>query len=691
MVAAVRAVVLAALLAGCAARQTTNVDRLIARLGVDKARAELKFRVASEPDDLDARRALALLEDAHHRPSAAIEHLLVVERVGGPFGTRWTADDRDRLARLLVGRATERLRRGWLGAEVDLAHARRLGAAIDPTVERIARLARAEAEMREADGEVRARGVAAYGKLVGETDPRLVGMAAWQLGARRAALELLEPWHAAGGYDPIAQRDLGRAQRWWSLPGAPPFDADARDAALARGHAPAPTTAAPTRSSATTTSAPSATAAPVSPCLPALDAPDPTCSAPLAVADPDPRGPAWQPDLVAVSQRWERTRDPEVAAAWVVVLLRDRLAHAPRPPWLAAIRARVDAGAVADAAPAWARSTLLRAAGRPADAAAARRAAVARDDLSPAARQVLAAELAMTGAPDAEVAAIDPVLAAALAPVAPPAADVPPTLAAAISYLTSVPAAAIDEVRAAYRRDPGAGDRRLADLIDAQPDAVVGIVAGAYLFQATGDLGRARSLWQRAVDITGDPTLVLRLALVAAHMGDGDAALVHLTRAAAASGDPAPVFVLGARALLAGDRAHNAIEVAKEAIDLAGPDAIADALAVAADASTAAGRAAQAAALLARRDALVAPGLPDPADPTDAVAAPRTADALAIAARWNPRDVESRRVLAALPDADPRAHLARRELIQIALGDDAGATYAALQALAAAEPDPAIK
>src|SRR5688572_22424875 len=181
MVAAVRAVVLAALLAGCAARQTTNVDRLIARLGVDQARAELKFRVASEPDDLDARRALALLEDANHRPSAAIEHLLVVEAVGGPLGTRWTADDRDRLARLLVGRATERLRRGWLGAEADLAHARRLGAAIEPTIERMAKLARAEAEMREADGKVRARGIASYRTLVGEADPRILGMSAWQL------------------------------------------------------------------------------------------------------------------------------------------------------------------------------------------------------------------------------------------------------------------------------------------------------------------------------------------------------------------------------------------------------------------------------------------------------------------------------------------------------------------------------
>jgi tetratricopeptide (TPR) repeat protein len=664
MVAAVRAVVLAALLAGCAARQTTNVDRLIARLGVDQARAELKFRVASEPDDLDARRALALLEDANHRPSAAIEHLLVVEAVGGPLGTRWTADDRDRLARLLVGRATERLRRGWLGAEADLAHARRLGAAIEPTIERMAKLARAEAEMREADGKVRARGIASYRTLVGEADPRILGTSAWQLGARRAAFELLEAWHATGGYDPSAQLDLGRAQRWWSLPGAAPFDADERDAALARGHAAVPPAA--------------GAEAPVSPCLPVLDAPDAICSAPLAVADPDPRGPAWQADLVAASQRWERTRDPEVAAAWVVVLLRDRLAHAPRPPWLAAIRARVDVGAVADAAPAWARPTLLRAAGRPADATAALRAAL-HDDLPPAARQVLAAELAMTGASEAEVAAIDP----ALAPTAPPAAAVPPTLAAAISYLTSIPAAAVDEVRAAYRRDPGAGDRRLAELIDAQPDAVVGIVAGAYLFQATGDLGRARALWQRAVDLTADPTLVLRLALVAAHMGDGDAALVHLTRAAAASGDPAPVFVQGARALLAGDSAHNAIEAAKEAIDLAGPDAIADALTVAADASTAAGRAAQAAGLLARRDALVTPLLPDPADPTDAVAAARTPEALAIAARWNPRDVESRRVLAALPDADPRAHRARRELIQIALDGDAGATYAALQALAA--------
>jgi len=213
----VRALGLVCLVAGCAARQPANVDALIAKKGVDGARADLEFRIASHGGDLDARRALARLDQQHDRPGSAIRQLLEVERVGGPFGTRWNADDRRRLAHLLVRRAWVRAARFAPSAVADLAHAAQLGETIDPALQLRADQGLALGELRHASDPVRARGIEHMAALLPRiapdvTDPiamrARIGRIAWRFGARRATLDVLEPWLADGGADPAAIADL---------------------------------------------------------------------------------------------------------------------------------------------------------------------------------------------------------------------------------------------------------------------------------------------------------------------------------------------------------------------------------------------------------------------------------------------------------------------------------------------------
>jgi hypothetical protein len=665
----VRALVLAALLAGCAARQTTNVERLIASVGVDRARAELEFRVASHPKDLDAHRALAILEDEHGRPGAALRHLLIVERAGGLLGTRWATEDRERLAWLLRERGEARVGREAASALDDLERARRLGGMVEDGFIEVAESIVALTELKHSSDAVRKQGLQRV-KREAKTAPSFAKWL-WQRGAKRAALEVLDASH-----DGPEQTELWlRAKRWWSLPEGDRFDA---------------------------ISAPEIADGP--PCLPAAQAGDARCSPLLAAGDRSADGPRWEPDLVATSRSWELTRDPEVAAAWVVVGLREYLER--DGSWLGVVRARVDVSAVADAAPVWARSTLLRAAGKPDDAITAVQAALVVE-LSPGARLVVAAEAALARLPEQTVRDV-------LAPIATSSAAnhllrmVKPDPPASVPFSTTAAEFAsrwafrgasmpmLERAAIAYTVDPARADRAVEDIIDGQVDVVVGCVIGASLFDALGDLPRARALWQRAVEESPEQAWVLELALVTARSGDGDAALVHLTRAAAASGDPAPVLIAGGRALLEGGRDVLAIEVAHQAIELAGPDAIGDALSLAADASTAAGRNEQAATLRDRRARLIRPSTSDPSDPADAAAAvaatatrpPGPAlDALAVAAQWNPWDVATRRLLISeLPATDPRARLARYELSRIAAApadlhpDAARAALAALRA-----------
>jgi hypothetical protein len=299
--------------------------------------------------------------------------------------------------------------------------------------------------------------------------------------------------------------------------------------------------------------------------------------------------------------------------------------------------------------------------------------------------------------------------------------------AAARAALGAVPgAASLDQLRAitaAFRREPAVADRMARDAVAQATDAAAMHATFGALFDGLGDPARARGAWQAAVDASAEPRFIAGLAEAQARQGDGDAALITATRAAAASGDPAVVWTAVARALRGAGRDVHALEAARSAIDLAGPDVLAHALDVAIDASRALGRHDQSQALAYER-ARVAPDGDargeDPAatasrasDPTDAAAAlaahrvwarapaPAPAatgaapaapggeaapaaliDRLWRAARWNPRDVDLR---AALLDAlaldDPRRGVVQAELVELAGDRDLGLALAAASAL----------
>ena len=147
------------------------------------------------------------------------------------------------------------------------------------------------------------------------------------------------------------------------------------------------------------------------------------------------------------------------------------------------------------------------------------------------------------------------------------------------------------------------------------------------------------------------------------------------------------------RALVHAGAMQQGLTAARYALELAGPDALPDALDLAIAASRVLGRDAQVADLSAKR-ARLAPAPADPSnagDPTDADAARAelarspSAAALAqlwVASRWNPRDAAARVALArALPPGDPRLAVVQAELVALAGDSDPARALIAVQAL----------
>jgi len=152
------------------------------------------------------------------------------------------------------------------------------------------------------------------------------------------------------------------------------------------------------------------------------------------------------------------------------------------------------------------------------------------------------------------------------------------------------------------------------------------------------------------------------------------------------------VWTRVAEALAGSGRYVHALEAARSAIELAGPDVAADAFAAAIVASHALGRDAQAAALADRR-AGIAPaggtfGDRDASDPVAALEAHRrspgeaASDRLWRASRWNARSVELRAALLdALAPGDPRRAVIIGELVELAGDRDAALSRAAAAAV----------
>jgi tetratricopeptide (TPR) repeat protein len=693
-----RLVVLACL-AGCGGRASApvDVDALLRVRGPVEARRDLVIRVTGDPRDLAGHLALAALDERIGRPGDAIDELEAVVRLGGPGGVRWSADDRARLARLIAARGRARLARGAATAQSDLERARQLGVSIDDDELRRARIAGAIVALRHSDREVRDSGrrvLAAEAATAGSAGTSDDGTEAslwlgarpgasaeqrgrfgawlWRAGARRAAWDELAAWHAAAPppHDRALEAAYGVAARWWiplDRPGPIGARGDAGDAMHCAFAA----------------------------CAPREVAGDDAAERAYLLAPLPPP-----------------VRDPDDAAAVVVIALHQALRG--EVSWGAAIAARIDLAAFASPAqraalPAFARPVIAQLAGAAPDGQP-----VPLDGATPDQRLVIAAGRALAGAGPTELAGFTDggryaeALRAVVAPRAPFTGDARSEAAArhaagAVAGAASLersetgraprgiersepegsapsPIDSLRVIAAAFRRDPAIADRLGRDAVAGAVDAAAMHATLGALFDAIGDPARARAEWQAAVDASPEPGFLRGLAGAQARQGDADAALITATSAAAASGDPAVVWVAVARSLTEAGRHVQALEAARSAIDLAGPDALAAALDAAIAASQALGRDRQAAQLVARR-ARVAPtgGTLGDRDPTDAAAAldgyraerGAAGDAaiarLWTAARWNPRHVELRAaLLAALPAGDPRRAVIAGELVDLA-------------------------
>ncbi len=672
-----RASILVVVLAGCIrAPARLDVAALVAQRGPIEARHDLEIRIVNDPRDLQAHLALAALAEQQQRPSQAIavlEHVIVV---GGPIGTRWHADDRARLARLVLARGQERLARGAPTALADLERARSLGAVVGDDDLGAARVALAVVELRHVDAAVRARGKRRFAATTDQAVPDLVvrgasdratpaqrgafGVWLWSAGARRAAWEELDAWHASKLADPELTTAYLDARAWWQP--------------IWSGEAPVPD---------------------------AADLVGPERCRLVACRARDIAGDA-DAERAFVGSPHPRIADPIDAAAVIAIALRDSVRTGEG--FGRAIARHVDLVALAGSDPQHpfpevarqARAVFARLIGSAAPIPTDAELATADE------RTAAAAARALAGLPigDSDVVAQ---LAASDTPDAPAAdataSDVDDPLATAVAAAVArvlprgANGVAIARIVAGYRRDPAIADRLARDAVAESDDAALGEALVGATFDALGDPARARTAWQAAVDAAAEPRFQAGLALAIARAGDGDAALVAATAAAAASGDPAVVWLAVARALAGVGKPVHAIEAARYAIELADAGVAIGALDVAAAASRVLGRDAQADAFAARRAKLSPEVAPNDDDPTDAIAAVaayrrfQTATTIArlwVASRWSRADAASRvALLAALEPSDARRTVIRAELVRLAGGADAESVRLVLDALRA--------
>lgn len=631
-------------LGACGVRAPSPIDTaaLVRAKGAIEARRSLEVRVIAEPRDVQAHLALAAIADEQGRPSQAIAHLEIVLALGGPIGTRWHASDRARLARLLVERGRARLARRSPTAERDLLRAHELGARIDDALLREALRAVALARLAHVDARERASGKRIFaevgegapgrGARVGALGPDrgAFGAYLWQIGARRAAWDELSAWHAAtqAPRDPALVAAYLQARAWWTpLDGAQPHAAELVGPERCRFA--------------------------VAKCRASLD-------------------PALRDALVAGPSI--PTRDPDEASAWTAITLRESLRG--RGSWGALLAARVDLANVDEAALApFARPAIALFRGE------LRAEPEAIAEPGPDERLVVAAVRVLRSSDDAALLQI-------VEPRAPRTTQRPFVDAAAAYAHARTGGASVERLAVvveAYLGNPERADQRAADVVATAVDGALAHAALGALYDALGDPARARAAWQAAVDDSAEPAFQRGLAIALARANDPDAALVIATAASAASGDPAPVWLDVARALHDTGKHVHAIEAARFAIELAGPEVYAPALDLAIAANRALGRPLQVESLTRRRAAAFHPiGIAPPHDPTDPARAVESNEPARLwtASRWNARDVATRAaLLRALAADDARLAIVRGELVELAVDSDETVARRAVAAL----------
>lgn len=652
-------------------------------------RGALREQLARDPGQVRALLKLAEL-DERERPSAALEALEEAARQSSMLGPAPGAADRARLGRLLLRRGRARLVRGASSALEDLDRAAAAGAMPSPGERVAATIAAALGELRSVDRRrhepalaalaalaARGQGPAALrGARAGATvlERGLLGAWLWRMGARRAGHDQLARWWRAGGRGPAPVLETYLvAHAWW----APRWRGDG---------APAPTEAlvGPRRCAA---------------------GPAPGCTPRQVLAA------GWDltwPERDLLRHPPVPTADPAEAAAWAELVARAYLAG-ELEPWREVLAARIDLPALRvperwAELPRAARPLLARLAGAPAEAAA---------------EQVLA------GAPGSAAALLERTLAGAVASCAAPGCRRlrsatfegtepedgiagPELVSGALGRAVRALAGGderdereLTKLAAGASRDLERARRRLAERVARADDAALAHAQAGAFFELQGDPASARQSWQRATALSPEPRFLLGEARALAQAGDVAAALVAATRAAAAAGDPAPVLTACGRALLAQGAALGALELAKQALELASADTAPAAWELASEAATALARPEVLAALeglrahlawaprrAALEDADPRAAALDPSDPRLALAvaadepAPRALERLWRTSRFAVRSVEVRAaILARAAPDDPRAVRAAAELVELA--SDPTLAAPAVRALAA--------
>ena len=258
---------------------------------------------------------------------------------------------------------------------------------------------------------------------------------------------------------------------------------------------------------------------------------------------------------------------------------------------------------------------------------------------------------------------------------------------------------ALADIAGAYAREPAVADRLARALVQRAVSAGRHGPAVAALFAGLGDPARALAWWERvAAESPAHPPYQLALGVAAAAAGDMARARVHVTRAAARSGDAGATSLHAAGHFLRQGQALDAIAEARRALPLIAPSRRGPALALLATAMADLGRDRDAAAMRAAwlevippafrdraRRAILAPGAAALASPAPGTFSEVEPEGAMRAAAWDSSVWEpATAVLRSRQDPDPAR---ARHRLQVALAwhpDHVGLHRALLARLASA-------